>query len=405
MRQLFRDRHFLAYFVGLQSAGLGYTIGAVAISWQIFSLRHKPLDLGLVGLVLFLPSLLLALPAGVLADRFDRRAICMIVAVVECAALLLFVALTLANSHSLAAYFGVIAVIGVGEAIAAPADRSLLVGVVRPDQYLRANALSSSLMQFIRIAGPALGGALIAIRTPLAFAIAAACYVVATIGFAFLPRLKAEQIEGVPLAKAAIEGIRYVFRKRTVLGAISLDLFAVLFGGATALLPVYAVSILHVGPTGFGFLRAAPAVGAGLVAAYLARHPLERNGGPLLLWCVTGFGIATIVFGVSKNLVLSLIALALAGGFDMVSMVIRNVLVQLGTPDELRGRVNAVENIFIGASNELGEFESGTLAALIGTEASVVLGGVATLLVIALWSHLFPELRRYDRLMPDLPQT
>lgn len=399
MRKLFQQRDFVAYFVARQSSSLASSIEAVAIGWQIFSLRHQPFDLGLVGLTLFLPQMLLALPAGVLADRYDRRLICISVACTEIVALLGFVALVISRSRSLAAYFGVIALIGTAEAIKAPAERALLVALVKSDHYLRATAFSSSFGQVVRIAGPALGGALIAIRTPLAFAAAAVCYAIAALGFRFLPALKVEREDvGLSLLRSAVDGIRFIFAKKLVLGAISLDLFAVLFGGATALLPVYAVKILHVGPTGFGVLRAAPAVGAALVAAYLSRHPIARRAGPLLLWCVTGFGVATIVFGLSRNVVVSLIALSLTGGFDMVSVVIRNVLVQLGTPDTMRGRVNAVENMFIGASNELGEFESGTVAALLGTEASVVLGGVATLIVIAIWSLLFPSLRTFDRL-------
>ncbi|MGI8737915.1 MAG: MFS transporter [Candidatus Eremiobacter antarcticus] len=404
MRELFSQRDFLAYFVARHASVLGGSIEAAAIGWQIFSIRHKPLDLGLVGLTLFLPELLLALPAGVLADRVDRRLICVCNACIEIAALALFVALSASGSRSLPAYLALIALIGVAQATAAPADRALLVGVVKSHQYLRATAFSSSFGQLVRIAGPALAGALLAINTPFAFGAAAFCYVVAGAGFSFLPRLKADAHDhDISLFRSAIEGIRYILEKKLVLGAISLDLFAVLFGGATALLPVYAVKILQVGPAGFGALRAAPAVGASLVALYLARRPIHGKAGPLLLWCVAGFGAATIVFGVSKSLLLSLIALALTGAFDMVSMVIRNVLVQLGTPDTMRGRVNAVENVFIGASNELGEFESGTVAALLGTEASVVLGGVATLVVIALWSVLFPQLRRYDRLLPDSP--
>jgi MFS family permease len=402
VRSLLRERDFLAYFIARQSSILAGSIETVAIGWQVFSLRHQPFDLGLVGLTLFLPQLLLALPAGVLADRFDRRVIVIAVACIEIVSLLLFVALVLSGSRSLAAYFSLIALIGIAAAIDAPAERSLLVGLVTSHQYIRATAVSSSFGQVLKIAGPALGGALIAIRTPLAFAAAALFYAIAAIGFAFLPKLKAGRDDaGVPLARSAIDGIRFIFSKKLVLGAISLDLFAVLFGGAVALLPVYAVQILHVGPTGFGALRAAPAVGAALVAAYLARHPISRRAGPMLMWCVAGFGVATIVFGLSKNVFLSLVALSLTGGFDMVSVVIRNVLVQLGTPDPMRGRVNAVENVFIGASNELGEFESGTVAALLGTEASVVLGGVATLVVIAAWAVLFPSLRSFDRLMPD----
>ncbi len=408
MRALFSQRSFRAYFIGLHSFGLGYGIEAAAIAWQIFSLRHRPLDLGMVGLVLFLPSLLLALPAGVMADRVDRRLICIMVAATECIAVLAFLALSLAGSRSLPAYFAVIAVIGTAEAIAAPAERSLLVTLVAGEPYLRATAFASSFMQLIRIASPALAGGLIALSTPLAFGMAAACHAVATVAYIFLPKLKAARNaqSQAPLWHAAMEGVRFILHKKLVLGAISLDLFAVLFGGAAALFPVYAVNVLHVGAAGFGALRAAPAIGAAMVGAFLARHPVRRRAGPTLLFCVGAFGVATIVFGVSRSLVLSMVVLAIAGGCDMVSMVIRNVLVQYGTPDEMRGRVNAVENVFIGASNELGEFESGLVATLLNAEASVVLGGIATLVVVALSTVVFPQIRDYDRILSDsTPQT
>lgn len=367
----------------------------MAIGWQIFALRHSPLDLGLVGLVLFLPQLLLALPAGVLADRADRRSIVIVSSFTEALGLAGFVALVFLRVHSVWIYLGAVAFIGIAHSIGIPAQRSLLVNIVPKEQFVRAQALTSSIGQLINIGGPALGGALIAIGTPVAFAAAAACYIIATGACTFLGRHKVEY-EDEPVLHAALEGVRFIFRRRVILGAISLDLFAVLFGGATALLPVFATTILHVGPTGFGILRAAPAAGAALVAGYVARHSLSRGAGRLLFLCVSGFGVATIVFGLSRNFALSVAALALSGAFDMVSVVIRNALVQLRTPNEMRGRVGAVENVFIGASNELGAFESGGVAALIGTQASVVLGGVATLAVIALWSVLFPELRTFE---------
>jgi MFS family permease len=394
------SREFVAYFIARQSGLLGFTIEDVAVSWQIFQLRHQPLDLGLVGLVLFLPQLLLALPAGVLADRADRRAVIMISSLLEALGLAGFVALVLLHVHSVGVYLGAVAFIGIAHSIGIPAQRSLLVNIVPKDRFVRAQALTSSVGQLITIAGPAVGGALIAIGTPIAFASAAVCCIVATVTYSFLQRHTVEYVEE-PVLHAAMEGVRFIFRQRIILGAISLDLFAVLFGGAVALLPVYATSILHVGPTGFGVLRAAPAAGAAAVAAYVARHSLSRGAGRLLLICVAGFGVATIVFGVSRNFIVSVIALALTGAFDMVSVVIRNALVQLRTPNEMRGRVGGVENVFIGASNELGAFESGGLAALIGTQPSVVLGGLATLVVIALWSVLFPELRRFEVLERD----
>jgi MFS family permease len=404
LRKLFSHREFVAYFIARQTSLLAFSIEDVAMSWQIFQLRHSPFDLGLIGLVLFVPQLLLAIPAGMLADRYDRRAICVLSTLTEAIGLCGFVALVLLQVHSVALYFAAVAFVGTAHSIGIPAQRSLLANIVRSEHFVRAQATSSSASQLITIAGPAIAGALIAGSTMIAFAAGAACYVAAAVAFT---RLAAREVirEDAPLLSGALDGIRFIFNHKIVLAAISLDLFAVLFGGAVALLPVYATSILHVGPTGFGALRAAPAVGAALVAAYIARHQLSRNAGRTLLLTVAGFGLATVVFGVSRNFIVSLIALALTGGFDMVSMVIRTVLVQLRTPDAMRGRVGAVENIFIGASNELGAFESGTVASLIGTQASVVLGGVATIAVILLWSLLFPELRRFDRLIEPQRET
>jgi MFS family permease len=390
-----KSREFIAYFIARQAALLAFSIEDVAVSWQIFALRHSPLDLGLVGLVLFLPQLVLAIPAGVLADRADRRAIIIVSSFTEAIGLAGFIALMLLGVRSVGIYLGAVAFIGIAHSMGIPAQRALLVNIVPKEQFVRAQALTSSIGQLVTIAGPAVGGVLIAVSTPVAFAAAALAYVLATAAFTFLRRHVVEY-ENVPLLQAAMQGVRFIVRQRIILGAISLDLFAVLFGGATALLPVFATTILHVGATGFGLLRAAPAVGAAAVAGYVARHSLQRGAGRLLLICVAGFGAATILFGVSRNFIISLIALVLTGAFDMVSVVIRSALVQLRTPNEMRGRVGAVENVFIGASNELGAFESGGVAALIGTQASVVLGGAATLAVIALWSLLFPELREFE---------
>ena len=372
------------------------------MSWQIFQLRHNPFDLGLIGLVLFVPQLVLALPAGILADRYDRRMICIAATLTEAVGLCGFVALILLRVHSLGLYLSAVAFVGIAHSMGTPAMRSLLATIVRGEHFVRAQATSSSVSQLITIAGPAIAGALIAVSTPAAFGGAALSYVAATAAFSFL-QPRTIEYEDVPLARAALEGVRFIFNHKIVLAAISLDLFAVLFGGAVALLPVYATNILHVGPTGFGALRAAPAVGAAFVAAYLSRRPIARKAGRKLLAFVAIFGAATIVFGISHNFVISLIALAITGGSDMVSMVIRSVLVQLRTPDAMRGRVGAVENVFIGASNELGAFESGSVASLIGTQASVVLGGIATIVVIILWAVLFPELRRFDRLVEKEP--
>ena len=360
-------------------------------------MRHQPFDLGLVGLALFLPQALLAFPAGYAADRYDRRLICIACAVVQGLGMLIFAWLALHGTHSLALYLSVAALVGTANAMEAPAERSLLATIVRGSNFLRAQALTSSINAFVSIASPAVGGGLLALGAPVAFFAAAAAYAIALGAFALLePR--GEASGELTLLAGAGEALRFVVARKVLLGAISLDLFAVLFGGATALLPVYADSILHVGPVGLGLLRSAPGLGSALVAAALVRRPLRRHVGRTLFLTVAGFGAATIVFGLSRNLWLSLAALAATGGFDMVSVVIRVGVVQLGTPNALRGRVSALENVFIGASNELGEFESGTLAQFVGTPAAVVIGGVGTLLVIALWAIFFPPLRRFDRL-------
>jgi MFS family permease len=396
VRELLRDREYLAYFVARQSGRLGYSIEAAAVLWQIYTLRHNAFDIGLAGLVLFIPQLLLAIPAGMVADRFDRRMVCMLCAWGEVVAELVFVAVVLTGSHSLAINLGALGLIGIAHSLGEPAERAMLTGVVADHRYVRAHALSASVGGVISILGPALGGVLLAIGVPIAFAAAAAAYAAGAIAFSFLTPRERTQADLEP--KAAMDGVRFIFAHPVVLGAISLDLFAVLFGGATSLLPIFAVSVLHIGAIGFGLLRSAPAVGATLVAAYIARRPLSRHVGPLLLWCVAGFGVATIVFGLSHNAMLSLIALAATGGFDIVSVVIRSTLVQLGTPNAMRGRVSAIENIFIGASNQLGTFESGTLAGFIGPIDSVIVGGCATLIVIAIWAWRFPALRGYDRI-------
>ncbi len=397
MRRLLGQREFVAYFLARQGAGLASRIEGVAVGWQVFLLRHQPFDLGLVGLALFVPQVALAFPAGFIADRFDRRAVCVLSTLGACGGMVAYLALALTGSHSLASYLLVTLAIGSAHAIAAPAQRSMLAGIVRSGEFVRSAALSNTIGELIDFAGPALGGVLLFFGTPIAFGGAALVYGAAVFGYAAL-RPRGPAHERVGLVRGAREAIRFIVDKPVLLGAISLDLFAVLFGGATALLPVYADQILHVGPLGLGALRSAPAIGAGLVAFAIVRRPLERRAGPLMFLTVAGFGVATIVFGASRNIWLSLVALAAIGAFDMVSVVIRQALVQLGTPDALRGRVSAIENMFIGASNELGEFESGTLASFIGTQPSVVLGGIATLAVIAMWAVFFPPLRRFDRL-------
>ena len=396
MRTLFAQPFFTRYFFARQLSVLAYSIEAVAVGWQIYAITHAALALGFVGLLLFVPQVALAVPAGVLADRFDRRKIVFFCSIGEAAGVAIFAYLAWQESHALWAYAVALFVSGCARAMSAPAERALLVGIVDEAEFQRASAFTSSIGQMLTILGPAAAGALIALSTPIAFVVAAVAYAASTIAYASL-RIRAQpHID--PGELDPIGGIRYLRKQPEVLGAISLDLFAVLFGGATALLPIFATTILHVGPLGFGVMRAAPGLGAAVVAWYLSQHQLERGAGRVLFFCVAAFGIATIVFGLSKNLALSLVALLAIGGFDMVSVVIRMTLVQLRTPDPLRGRVSAIENIFIGASNELGAFESGVTAAWLGAEASVAIGGLATLVVILTWAFAFPQLRRLDRI-------
>jgi Transmembrane secretion effector len=311
---------------------------------------------------------------------------------------LLFLLLAFEGSQSVGAYLGVLFIFSVADIFNTPAMRALFPSLVRGANYMRANALTQSVSEVAAIAGPAFAGLLIAFHGWFAFAVTALLQLVTLVALFFLPRGQPAAQSEESLLASVRSGFRFIIDKKTILGAISLDLFAVLFGGATSLLPIYATQILHVGATGYGLLRAAPSVGAAFVATWMLRHPIQRNGGRWMFWCVAGFGVATIVFGLSRNLALSVVALAATGGFDMVSVVIRNALTQLGVPEMMRGRIGAVENIFIGASNQLGMFESGLVASWFGPVTSVVFGGAATIAIVVLWVGLFPALRRLDHL-------
>ncbi len=392
-----RSRNLTLYYVGMLTGDVAYQVQAVAVAWHIFQLHHQALDLGLVGLALFVPTLVLALPAGVLADRLDRRLTVSITASSEAVFVALFVLAIVNGITATAPYFAILVLIGTARAFGTPAERALLPTIVTSDRFIRAQATYSTFRQFTVIGGPALGGLLVAISTQFALG---SCVALLAISAIFIRALRIERPDAPkpppPSLHEALEGVRFIRSVPELAGAISLDLFAVLFGGATALLPAFA-DAFHAGPHGLGLLRSAPAVGSALVAATIARKPLERRIGPVMFACVAIFGIATIAFGLSHNFVFSLAMLALAGGADMVSVVIRSGLVQLGTPEAMRGRVLAVENVFIGASNELGAFESGAFAALVGVVPSVVIGGIGTLVVIAVWAGMFPALRSADR--------
>ena len=393
--RLSENRNLFLFLVARFCSAMAVVMFSVGVGWQMYTLTGSPFALGLVGLAQFLPQFLLTLPGGLAADRFDRKTLLLIAFALEIlvgTALLVFTRMA-----AVTAIFAAVAFIGVGRAIMAPANGSLLPLLVPQDLFSRAVALNSTVFQVATIAGPALAGALYAFGPTPVYILATALLI---LGFVAIALMTGSFRVGSGLASVAalLEGVRFVFQRRAVLGAISLDLFAVLFGGATALLPIFARDILQTGPIGLGLLRSAPAVGATLVAFWLSHHPIRGNAGRKMFTCVALFGVATIAFALSTHLALSIFALVVLGGTDMVSVVIRGTLVQVSTPNEMRGRVSAVNMLFIGASNELGEFESGLTAGWFGTVRATVLGGLGTLAVVATWLSLFPSLRRADRL-------
>jgi len=373
---------------------------SVAIGWRIYDITHSALSLGLEGLCQFVPIFLLTLPAGDLADRFDPRRVFSLCLIALALAGALLCAITFAGLHDIWPYYAVLFIIGASRGLAGPSSQSLVPYLVPPERLPRSIAWSSSTFQVAVIVGPACGGLLYALGPMAAFGTSAACFLIAGLGVTWLKGRRQPDLRGTDAdaIKRIAEGVSFVRHRPVILGALSLDLFAVLLGGAVALLPVYARDILFVGPVGLGLLRSAPAFGAALMAVSIGRRPIARHAGLKMFIGVAIFGIATIVFGLSRNFYLSLAALAVLGAADMVSVYVRQSLVQLSVPDAMRGRVSAVNVLFIGTSNELGEFESGVTAAWFGTMPSVVIGGVGTLLIVALWMGLFPPLRKIDRL-------
>jgi MFS family permease len=397
-RSAFRHRDFALFWVSLVAESFALQMAFVAIGWQVYSVRENPLDLGLVGLAEFLPLLLLALPAGQLADRVPRRSLLVLMLMLNLVVLSGLLAITIAGTGRVWPFFALAFTQGVGSALGAPAGRALTPSLVPREILVSALAQRSIGFQLSAVVGPAVGGILLAIQPELVYAVGMALALVA------LGCVLALRSGRTPAAAGAVElgevlaGVRLIRRTKVLFGAISLDLFAVLFGGAVALLPVFAKDILEVGPTGLGFLRTSPAVGSLVAALLIARFPIRRHAGRTLFLVVAGFGASMVVFGLSRSMWLSMLALAVGAGLDMVSVVLRSTILPLVTPDELRGRVTAVEMVFISASNELGAFESGVAAALIGAAPAVVLGGTVTIVVAAAWWKLFPALARVDRL-------
>jgi len=413
-RDQLRDQHDYLRLLGARVSGGGANqMLMVALGWQMYDLTGSAWQLGLVGLAQFLPALLLTLPAGHLVDQHDRRRLLAASLALQGAVALCLAPASVQGWVSAPLILALSVVLGMARALQMPSQQALLPSLVPPTLLARAVAAASSTMQAAIIAGPALGGALYALGPWLAPDKAAATHWGAALVYAVCLLLLAASIAAVlsirhrptPRRKASpgfaelTAGLRFIWNRPVVLGAISLDLFAVLLGGATALLPVFARDILHTGPEGLGLLRSAPALGALAIGLALARLPIERHAGRLLLGAVAVYGCATLGFALAGSFWLAFAALAIGGAADMFSVVIRQSLVQLETPDEMRGRVGAVNSVFIGASNQLGEFESGATAALLGPVGSVLLGGFGTLAVVALWWRLFPALARRDRLV------
>jgi MFS family permease len=392
-----RERDFACYAAARFLATLAWQMLSTAVGWQVYALTRDPLALGLVGLAQFLPFIALVLPAGQLADRADRRRVLLGAYTAEIAAAAILLGFTASGGRSTWPVFAAMALFGGGRAFWMPAGQAITPSLVPLALFPSAVAINSTLFQVAVIGGPAVGGLLYLLGPQVVYASALGLLLcVAALIAAVRPR-RPQPSAGALRSRDALEGLRFVFGRRTLLGAISLDLFAVLFGGATALLPMVASDVLKVGPAGLGVLRTAPAVGAALTAGALTLAPLRRGVGRWLFAGVAVFGAATVVFGLSRSLWLSLAALVALGGGDMLSVYVRHMLVQLETPDAIRGRVSAVNSMFIGASNELGEFRAGLTASWLGLVASIVLGGVATLAVVADALRRFPELRRMDR--------
>jgi len=406
VRALFQERDYRIFLFSRTAGVLGTVTQSVTMGWQVYDLARashgvaeSALYIGLLGLATFVPLFCLALPAGVVTDRYSRKTVLISCFVGEavCAAALMIAGLL--GALSVPVLIGIAFAFGVARAFRAPAGVALAPMLVPVALLRRAISLNSLAFEFGSISGPALAGVLVAHgSSALAYAVSLGLYLSAVAGLLFIKKPTTPPPATGSRLQQAKEGLVYIRNNTIVLGAISLDLFAVLLGGATALLPIFARDVLHVGADGFGLLRAAPSVGSGLVAIWLVGHPIHSRAGRALFSGVALFGVATIVFGLSTSFWLSLAALAILGGADMVSVYIRQTLIQVVTPDAMRGRVAAVSFLFIGASNELGEFESGVTARLFGPVLAAVLGGVGCLVVTGLWARLFPTLREVDRL-------
>jgi MFS family permease len=417
--EAFASRDFRRFQLARVAAVLGYAAQSVAVAWQVYSITHRAIDLGYTGLVQFLPGLIFLLPAGHVADRFDRRQIILVCYGLQALCTLALLLLARVGLPTVYPIYLVLFFVGTARTFSGPANSALIPHLVPEEHFVNAVTWGATIFQFATIIGPALGGILFALPllrfvsdTRLQGAGIVYVFTLGTLGWSLIligsMRTRIGRMEHRALSlKVVLAGFQYMGRSPLLLGAASLDLFAVLLGGAVALTPIFANDILHTGPRGLGMLRAAPAAGAVTMSLLMARFPFRRRAGLRLFVCVAVFGVATIVFGYSRNLALSLSALYISGAADSISVIIRGSLLQLATPAEMRGRVSAVNSLFIGASNELGEFESGLTAQWWGAVRATVYGGVGALVVAGLWSAIFPSLRKADELTAEAlrPQT
>lgn len=388
-----RHRPFVFYWLALWAAGFAVQIMSVSVGWQVYDITRDPLDLGLVGLAQFMPPLLLVLVTGLVADKYNRRLIMALCLCLEVLCALAFLAFTMSNPTEVWPVFGILVVLGIARAFLNPASDALAPNLLPKEAIAHGISLNSMSWQIANIVGPVTGGLLYGIAGNVAYGVALGLIGLAIVMVGLIGRVPQTNHAEQTTLDTLFAGFAFIRKEKIVLGAISLDLFAVLLGGAVALLPVYARDILEVGPWGLGLLRAAPGVGAVLMALYLAKFGIKDRAGVILFIFVAAFGFFTMVFGLSTWVPLSIAALALMGACDMISVYVRETLLQLWTPDDVRGRVNAVNRVFIGASNELGEFRAGVVAAGIGAVAAVSLGGAGTMAVAFFWSRWFPELR------------
>ncbi|MFP8965745.1 MFS transporter [Pokkaliibacter sp. CJK22405] len=400
---LFRHPTFLRFWISQIASSLAFQMLTVGIGWQMYSLTNSAMHLGMVGLAQFLPQLALTLVVGHVADQYNRRTILMICRIVMAATVAVLAWGSYTQHISAGMIYACAAALGASRAFEMPSSSALLPNLVPEALLSRALALVASAREATVIAGPAIGGVVYLVGPTTLYSISVLGFLLSSLILSSLQYQYTARAKAPVSMETLLGGIRFIRRNPVILGSISLDMFAVLLGGATALLPIVAKDILHTGPWGLGLLRCAPAVGAVLMSVYLARHPLQRKVGKIMFSAVAVFGLGTIVFGLSTQLWMALSALVIMGAADMVSVVIRSTLVQLETPDEMRGRVSAANSIFIGTSNQLGEFESGVTAALLGTVPAIVVGGFGTLVIVGLWMKLFPALTARNTLEKGEP--